>query len=324
MVTQISHDFQAGQPQYDVTLTEVGQSLGLSAASLARQLRGRYYGIEVSRQLQGGDEVTILVRGQAQERTQKHAFESALVKTPAGTFVPLRQVARVERTRAFTKIERRNGNRVVDVDADVQPRSRTNEVLAEVDRSLMPQLKAAFPGISKDLSGRQRADYESMVSLMWSFPLAMIMMFALLAIPFGSYRLALLILGMTLPFGFMGAVVGHIIMGYPATIPGLLGFVALVGVLVNDAIVLIDFAERGRAQGRTVKEAIRGAAIQRFRPIFLTTLTTCVGLAPMILESSRQARFLIPMAVSLVFGLMFATIAVLLMLPGAYLLTSTE
>jgi multidrug efflux pump subunit AcrB len=320
IVTQVSHDFQAGQPQYDLRLTEVGRTLGLDAQSLARQLRGRFYGIEVARQLRARDEITVLVRGTQEERSQKHAFETALVKTPAGTFVPLQQVATVERTRAFTKIERNNGSRVVDVDAEITPRSRTNEVLAEVDAVLMPELRKKFPGIIKNNSGRQRDDYESMATLYYTFPLALLVMFSLLAIAFRSYGLALLTLGMTIPFGFVGALVGHLIMGYPLTIPGLLGLMALTGVLVNDSLILVDFAENARRRGEDYLHAVRTAAIRRFRPIFLTTLTTCAGLAPMILETSRQARFLIPMAISLVFGLALATTATLLFLPATYVL----
>ncbi len=320
IVTEVMHDFQAGQPQYDVRLNEVGRSLGLDAASLARQLRGRLYGIESTRQLRSRDEVVILVRGTEEERTRKHAFENALVRTPAGTHVPLRDVATVERARAYTKIERRHGSRVVDVDAEITPRSRTNEIIAQIDEVVWPEMEQAFPGIVRDFSGRQRDDRESMASLFWSFPLALLLIFALLAIPFRSYWLAALIIGMTIPFGFVGAVLGHVVMGYPLTIPGLLGFIALSGVLVNDSLILVDFAERRRRAGEGAWRAMREAAVRRFRPVFLTTLTTCAGLAPMILETSRQARFLIPMAISLVFGLLFATLAILLLLPAVYVL----
>ena len=320
LVTQVSHDFQAGQPQNDVRLNDVGRAMGLDANALARQLRGKFYGVEARRQLRGRDEVTVLVRGTEEERTNLHALESTLVKTPAGTFVPLSQVATVERGSAYTKIERRRGSRVVDVDADITPRSRTNHMIQQVDEVIMPEVQRRFPGLVKNLSGHQERDRRSMASLFRTFPLAMLAIFALLAVPFRSYSLALLVVGMTIPFGFVGAMLGHIVMGYSLTIPSLLGFIALTGVLVNDSLILVDFAERRRREGAGTWASMRAAATQRFRPIVLTTVTTFAGLAPMILETSRQARFLIPMAISLGFGLLFATAVVLVILPAMYVL----
>jgi multidrug efflux pump subunit AcrB len=320
IVTEVNHDFQTGQPQNDVRLNEVGRAMGLDARSLARQLRGKFYGIESKRQLRDRDEVIILVRGTERERTNMHAFENTLVKTPSGTFVPLHRVATVERGRAYTKIERRHGARVVDVDADITPPSMTNHIIRQVEEVIMPGVLERFPGLVKRYSGRQQEDRRSVGSLLWTFPLALLVIFALLAVPFGSYSLGLMIVGMTVPFGFVGAMLGHIVMGYSLTIPGLLGFIALSGVLVNDSLILVDFAERQRRRGSSAGEAARAAALQRFRPIVLTTVTTFAGLAPMIFETSRQARFLIPMAISLGFGLVFATAMVLLMLPAMYLL----
>jgi multidrug efflux pump subunit AcrB len=184
---------------------------------------------------------------------------------------------------------------------------------------ILPQLQARFPGLSYSFEGRQADRKESVQSLLRGLMISLIIIYAMLAIPLNSYIQPAIIM-ISIPFGLVGAVVGHLIMGYSLSVLSLFGIVALSGVVVNDSLVLIDFANRRRQQGIMVREAIHDASIHRFRPVMLTTVTTFGGLAPMIFETSRQARFLIPMAISLGYGIVFATIITLVIVPSVYLI----
>jgi len=207
----------------------------------------------------------------------------------------------------------------VAVSADVSPRSKAGEVLADMEASVLPGLVERHRGLRYSFEGHRADMRESLGSLAVSFPLAMLAIYALLAIPFRSYTQPLIVM-VSIPFGIVGAFVGHLVMGYDLCIPSMFGIVALSGVVVNDALILIDFANRRlRERGMTHHDAVHSAAIQRFRPILLTTLTTFGGLAPMIFETSRQARFLVPMALSLGFGILFATAITLVIVPSLFL-----
>ena len=250
----------------------------------------------------------------------KEGVEDPVHHTPAGGYVPLHQVAELKRNRAYTSIERRDGRRTVEVTADVEPRRATSQILATLKANTLPSLTRDYPGLSYDFEGRQADMRKSMASLIGGFLIAMIVIYALLAIPFRSYIQPMIVMA-AIPFGLIGAVIGHIIMGYSLSVLSLFGVVALSGVVVNDSLVLITFAnQRRNKKGMIAVDAIHDAAIQRFRPIMLTTLTTFGGLAPMIFETSRQARFLIPMAVSLGYGILFATVITLILVPCLYLL----
>jgi multidrug efflux pump subunit AcrB len=233
--------------------------------------------------------------------------------------VPFREIAEIERGRAYTTIDRRNGRRVITVSADIMPRSKAGEVLADLRENVLPDFLREHPGLAYSFEGHQAEIRDSMGSLKVSFALALMVIYAMLAIPFRSYTQPFIVM-LSIPFGIVGAFLGHLIMGYDLCIPSMLGIVALSGVVVNDSLVMIDFANRReREGGLSLHDAIHSAAIQRFRPIMLTTLTTFGGLAPMIFESSRQARFLIPMALSLGFGILFATVVTLIIVPSMYL-----
>jgi multidrug efflux pump subunit AcrB len=183
----------------------------------------------------------------------------------------------------------------------------------------LPRLARDYPGLSYDFEGRQADMRESMASLIGGFVIAMIVIYALLAIPFRSYIQPVIVMA-AIPFGLVGAVIGHIIMGYSLSIISMMGLVALAGVVVNDSLVMIVYANNLRRQGTPAIDAIQQAGIRRFRPILLTTITTFGGLAPMIFETSRQARFMIPMAISLGYGILFATLITLLLVPSLYLI----
>jgi len=318
-VIDIDDGFSPGKQQIDFKVRPEAQSLNLHAADIARQVRQSYYGAEAIRQQRGRNEVKVMVRLPREERISEFHLEEMILRTPDGGEVPLVEAVSLERGRADTSIERRNGRRVVTVSADVRPRSQAVQVTEVLNADIIPALSARYPGLTVSYQGRQADRAESVQSLIRGLLIALIIIFAMLAIPLNSYIQPLIIM-LAIPFGLVGAVIGHLIMGYSLSVLSLFGVVALSGVVVNDSLVLIDFANRRRKKGSIATEAIQDAAIQRFRPIMLTTLTTFGGLAPMIFETSRQARFLIPMAISLGYGIVFATVITLVIVPSVYLI----
>jgi multidrug efflux pump subunit AcrB len=242
-----------------------------------------------------------------------------MLRTPTGGELPLSAAVDIKRGRAYTDISRRDGRRVITVSADVQPRSKAGLVLADVTRNVLPELQRKYAGLIYSLEGRQADRRESMQALFKGEIAILLVIFAILAIPLNSYVQPAIIM-VSIPFGIVGAVIGHMIMGYSLSIMSMFGVVALTGVVINDSLVLIDMANRNRRAGMTAYMSVLQAGQMRFRPIMLTTLTTFGGLAPMIFETSRQARFLIPMAVSLGFGVLFATAITLALVPSVYLI----
>jgi len=318
-VKDVDDGFQPGKPQLDFALTPEGKSLGLSASEVARQVRNSFYGAEAVRQQRGRNEVKVKVRLPEADRSTEQTINDLMIRTPAGTFVPLREIATFKRGRAYTSIDRRNGRRVVQVSADITPRSRAGEVLTDIQENELPKLEDKYAGLSYSFEGHRADMRESVNSLKVTFVLALLAIYAMLAIPFRSYTQPLIVM-ISIPFGIIGAFFGHLLMGFDLCLPSLFGIVALSGVVVNDSLVMIDFANRREREGDLSHwDAIHSAAIQRFRPILLTTLTTFFGLAPMIFETSRQARFLVPMALSLGFGIVFGTLITLVIVPSLYL-----
>ncbi len=318
-VKDIDDGFTPGKEQLDFRIKPSGESLGLTSREIARQVRNAFSGSEALRQQRGRNEVTVRVRLPEGERSSEFNIENLMIRTPAGTYVPLFEVAEVERGRAYTKINRRDARRTVTVSADVEPIDQTSQILATLDSQVLPELAGSYPGLTYGYQGRQARMKESTGGLFNGFLLALFAIYFLLAIPFRSYSQPLIVM-LAIPFGVVGAVLGHLFMGYSLSLMSMMGVVALSGVVVNDSLVLIDYANRQRLEGATAFAAICAAGTRRFRPIILTTLTTFGGLAPMIFETSRQARFLIPMAISLGFGILFATLITLFLVPSLYLL----
>ncbi|MDG5468842.1 efflux RND transporter permease subunit [Deltaproteobacteria bacterium IMCC39524] len=318
-VKDIDDGFTPGKEQLDFRISPRGESLGLTSRDIARQVRNAFSGTTALRQQRGRNEVTVRVRLPESERSSEFNIENLMMKTPAGTFVPLFEVAEVSRGRAYTTINRREARRTVSVSAGVEPISETGQILATLNSQILPELAQDFPGLTYGYQGRQARMKESTGGLANGFIMAMIAIYFLLAIPFRSYSQPMVVM-LAIPFGVVGAVLGHLIMGYSLSLMSMMGIVALSGVVVNDSLVLIDYANRQRLEGASAFTAVCDAGARRFRPIILTTLTTFGGLAPMIFETSRQARFLIPMALSLGFGILFATVITLLLVPSLYLL----
>lgn len=318
-VGDIDDGFTPGKRQLDFEMLPAGRSLGLRSYDVARQLRGAFYGAEALRQQRGRNEVRVMVRRPKSERISEYDVEELVVRTPDGNDVPLNEVASIKPNRAYTTIARRDGRRTVEVTADVDPVDHSEQVVATLKADVLPQLVRDFPGLSFGFEGRQADMRDSLASLRIGFILALFGIYALLAIPFGNYIQPAIIMA-SIPFGIVGAVLGHLIMGYSLSVMSMMGIVALAGVVVNDALVLIVYANQRRADGATAFEAMEAAGIRRFRPVILTTLTTFGGLAPMIFETSRQAKIMIPMAISLGFGILFATSITLLIVPSLYVI----
>ena len=318
-VSDVTDGFTPGKQQLDYEMLPAGRSLGLTSQDVARQMRSSFYGAEALRQQRGRNEVKVMVRLPKTQRITEFDIEELIVRTAGGRDVPLREVATVNRNRAYTTITRRDGRRTVQVTADVDPPSDAEKIIATLRQDTLPTLTRDFPGLTYSFEGHQADMRESMSSLYSGFALAMLGVFALLAIPFGSYSQPAIVM-VSIPFGVVGAVLGHLIMGYSLSVMSMMGIVALSGVVVNDSLVLIVYANELRQRGLPPLEAVRTAGIRRFRPILLTTLTTFGGLAPMIFETSMQARMMIPMAISLGFGILFATGISLLIVPCLYVI----
>jgi len=317
----IAHDIDdgsaLGKKQFDITLSSAGLRMGLTSREVANQIRHSFQGVEAVKNQRGRNEVTVRVRLSREERVSESTFEDLVLQAPGGRIL-LRDAVSTFKGRAYTTIKRTNGKREILVTANVRPPSQAENLIRDMKKEILPELMKKYPGLSYGLKGKQADIRESMTALIQGLCLAMLCIFSLLAIPFKSYFQPFIIM-FCIPFGMIGAIAGHVIMGYSLSIMSLFGLVAMSGVVVNDSLVLIDFANRRAREGVPVLYAIQSAGIQRFRPILLTTLTTCGGLAPIISETSRQARFLIPMAISLGFGILFATFITLVMVPCLYL-----
>jgi len=301
-------------------LKPAARSLGLTLNDLAQQVRHAFYGAEALRLQLDQDEVKVLIRYPETERKSLAYVEDMRIRTVGGSEVPFNQVAEVNMQEGYTSIQRAQRLRVIKVTADVdETRSNANEIREDLEARFLPRLKSNYTGLRYNLEGEGKEQKESMADVLRGFTIALFAIYALLAIPFRSFTQPLIVMA-AIPFGFVGALLGHLLMGYNLSILSMFGLVGLAGVVVNDSLVLIDAANRLRAEGADAHDAVTRAGALRFRAILLTSLTTFAGLMPMILEKSLQAQFLIPMAVSLGFGVLFATGITLLLIPCGYMI----
>ena len=313
----VNDNYNRGKEQFDFKLLPEGRNLGLTPSDVGQQIRDAFYGALAMRQLRGTNEIEVRVKLPKEQRIDIHHLEDFVIQAPDGTEVPLMEVVKLKEGEAFTSIHRRDGRRVITVGMDVEPKSATTRVLESIQTEVLPQIRADYPGITWSFEGSQ-AEMRESTAVLWSgFALAMMVIYALLAVAFNSYAQPLIVMG-AIPFGLFGAVVGHILLGYDLSLVSLMGVIALSGVVVNDSLIMIDFANKRRGD-RSAFQAIHEAGLRRFRPIILTTLTTFGGLTPIILETSRQATYLIPMAISLGFGIVFATGIILVIVPSLYM-----
>ncbi len=319
-VYDIADSLRAGKQEIKLNIRPAAETLGLTLSDLARQVRQAFYGEEVQRIQRGRDEVKIMVRYPAEQRRSLGNLEKMRIRSPSGQEVPFSTVASSELGRGFATIRRVDRNRSISVTAEIDDTKATaNEILADLESSFLPQLAQKYPRLDYSLEGQQRQQRDTIGGLINGFSIAMILIYALLAIPLKSYGQPLIVMA-AIPFGLVGAVLGHILMGLNLTILSMFGIVALAGVVVNDSLILVDYVNRQRRAGVALFQAVHQAGGARFRPIFLTSLTTFAGLTPLLMEKSLQAKFLIPMAVSIAFGVAFSTLITLLLVPASYLI----
>jgi len=319
-VSQVDSGISYGKSQFNFTIKPAGRALGITADELASQVRSAFYGAEALRQQRGRDEVKVMVRFPLKERRLQRSIEDLVLLTPSGGEIALTEAAKLDVGRSYTEIERLEGVRVLSVTGDVDEKvANAGEIVEDLRKGYLPILQARYPGLVYRIEGEQKELDESLSALKTGFLLALILIYSLLAIPFKSYVQPLIVMT-SIPFGIIGAIFGHLLLGYELSIVSMFGIIALSGVVVNDSLVLVVTANRRLAEGLNPLDAVSSAALKRFRPIILTSLTTFFGLAPMIFETSVQARFLIPMAVSLGFGVLFSTLIVLFLVPSFFLI----
>lgn len=319
-VFDIEDNLRGGNDEIVLALKPEADLLGLTLADLARQVRNGFYGAEAQRVQRGGEEVKVMVRYPREERRSLGDLENMRIRTANGGEVPFSQVASYTLQPSFSAINRVNGERSVTITAAadkslVEP----GKVVSEVRRGILKELEQKYPGVSGQLDGASQDEMDAQRDLMKAAVFAMFCIYALMAIPLKSYSQPLIIMSV-IPFGLIGAVIGHMLLGLSMSIMSVFGLVALAGVVVNDSLIMVDFVNRARAQGVAIKQAVVDAGTQRFRAILLTSLTTFVGLAPIVLERSLQAQIVIPMAVSLAFGILFATVITLVLIPALYVM----
>jgi multidrug efflux pump subunit AcrB len=318
--SEVTDTHSEGKREFRLRLRPEASTLGITERSLAVQVRSAFYGAEALRIQRGRNEVKVMVRYPEDDRRTLASVERMRIRTPRGEEIPFLQAAYVEDGRGYSTINRTDRRRVVTVsgriDRDV---GDAEEILSELRAGVLPQLEADYPGLSFGLEGRSRDRQESMFSIMRAFGFGLFLIFALLAVPFRSFLQPLVVMS-AIPFGIVGAIGGHLLLGYNLSMISIFGLVALTGVVVNSSLIMITFVNRARASGMAVREAILESGKRRFRPIVMTSLTTFFGLSPMILETSIQARFLVPMAISLGFGVLFATAVTLVLVPTLYLI----
>ena len=318
-VFDVNDTYNIGKEEISINLLPAAKNYGVSMMMVASQVRQAFYGLEVQTVQRGRNELKVILQYPENDRSSVADLENMMILTPTGSTIPVRQIAQLELGEGLASIERKNRKRSINVTADVDLSvTNGNEVIATVMTTIMPKILQKYNSIAYSLEGEQQEQGDNLRSLGKNFLLAMIVVYMLLAIPFKSYFQPLVVMS-SIPFGITGAVLGHLFLGLNLSVLSMMGIVALTGVVVNDSLVMVDFINRYRSEGNSIKDAVLEAGPRRFRPIFLTSLTTFVGLIPLILEKSTQAKFMIPMAVSLSFGVLFATAITLLLVPVSYL-----
>lgn len=318
-VFDVHDSFEGGKQEIKLSVTPLGETLGITVTQLGQQVRHAFFGLEAQRIQRGRDELKVMVRYPEEARHSLDTLDSMYVTTPSGDKVPFNQVARIEVGRGYATINRINRSRTLNITGDVDKKhTDVGKIIADL-QEFLPEVLESFPRLRYELEGEQREQKESTNSLKQGSLVVLFLIYALLAIPFRSYIQPLIVMGI-IPFSIIGAILGHMIMGMNLSIMSMMGMLALAGVVVNDSLVLVDYTNRRRREGMALQDAIRLAGVARFRPILLTSLTTFVGLVPLIFEKSTQAQFLIPMAISLGFGILFATFLTLLLIPSSYLI----
>jgi multidrug efflux pump subunit AcrB len=319
-VFDVISGYDSGSEEVKLNIRPEAQALGLSQSDLGRQVRQAFYGEEAQRLQRGKDEVRVMVRYPLNERNSMSNLEQMRIRTPEGGQVPFHTVADVDVGSSFSRINRIDRMRSVQITADVDVAFTTpEEVSAAVHSTILPEILARHPGVTESAGGAAVEQANAMTEMLTALTISMLLIYVLLAIPLKSYTQPLLIMSV-IPFGIVGAVLGHWIIGIHFSMMSLFGIIALAGVVVNDSLVLTDYINQQREEGVPMEEAVVNGGVRRFRAILLVAMTTFVGLVPIVMEKSLQAQLIIPMAVSLGFGSLFATVITLFLIPVIYVM----
>ena len=318
-LTEIQDSISLGKRQYDIELTAAGEAVGLTPAGVARQLREHFFGAEVHRIQRGRQELKVMVRYPREQRSSTRDFFNVRIRLPDGAEAPLSTVARVRESRSYSEINRVDGRRIVTVSGKVDTTVTTPNDVSRAIEAHFPAMRRDYPGLQVAQAGFGREQAQDIESLSRLAAVALLVIYTLLASQLKSYVQPLIVLA-AVPFGAGGAFIGHYLMGFDLSFISIFGVVALSGVVVNDSLVLVDRYNRFRAGGQAPMDAVVAASQHRFRAIMLTTATTALGLTPMLFETSIQAQFLIPMAISLATGILFASVVILFLVPALLLI----
>jgi multidrug efflux pump subunit AcrB len=319
-VFDVTNSALSGGDEIKLAIKPGAEALGITMSSLGRQVRQAFYGEEAQRIQRGREELRVMVRYPIEERRSVADLENMMIRTPTGDEVPFHSVAEVSFGEAYSRITRLNRIRTVTVSGDIDPLVvEPGQVVREVTNEYIPELLERFPGVEYGLEGSSQEEADLIRNMQVATVVALFLIYALIAIPLHSYSLPLVIMSV-IPFGAIGAVIGHLIMGMSMSMFSLFGLIALAGVVVNDSLIMIDFINKAREAGHPIRQAVIESGTLRFRAIFLTSVTTAAGLAPILFETSLEAAFVVPTAVSLAFGIIFATIITLFLIPSLYML----
>ena len=317
-VGDVNDSLQSATDEVQLDLKPLAYSMGLTLADVASQVSFSYYGLEAQRILREGEEIKVMIRYPESDRNSISNIQNARIITPTGAEVPLSEVAEVRLVDGVNRIRRENSNRTVNVWAAVNTDQVEPFAIAqEIRDTYLPSLLKSYPGVKSNVAGRVQEEMDSADEQLRDFAISLMIIFALLAIPLRSYSQPLIIMSV-IPFGVVGAMFGHVILGMTMSGLSMFGIIAVAGIVVNDSLVMVDFVNKARAEGMAVKQAVMQAGAKRFRAILLTSITTFIGVMPIIMETSLQAKIVIPMAVSLAFGVLFATVITLILIPCQY------
>ena len=319
-IFDIKDSYSDGKSQLNISILPEAENYGISNYSIASQVRQAFYGQEIQTIQRGRDEIKVNIRYPKEDRKKISNLENMSIRTPDGREIPFKLVGEIKESISSPSITRIDRKRAINITADVDiTKANSNEIVRNLEDNFLPELLKNYPYVNYSLEGEQRQQNENLESLANNYLLALILVYILLAIPFKSYIQPLVVMS-AIPFGIIGAVIGHLLLGMNFSILSMIGIVALSGVVVNDSLVLVDFINRYHKQGYTIQEAAIESGQARFRPILLTSITTFVGLVPLLLEKSLQAQFLIPMGISLGFGVLFSTFITLILVPNGVII----
>jgi len=316
----ISNSATSGSDEIKLKIKPEAEALGLTMSSLGRQVRQAFYGEEAQRIQRGKDELRVMVRYPLEERRSVADLENMRIRTPDGDEVPFNSVAEISFGKGYSSISRLNRERTVTVSSDLDAEQvEPQEIIRAMSEEYIPELLARYPGVKYGLEGSSQDQADFMAKIAMALVVALFLIYTLIAIPLHSYSQPLIIMSV-IPFGAIGAVIGHIIMGKAISMFSLFGLIALAGVVVNDSLIMVDFINKARAKGVAIRDAVIESGTARFRAIVLTSFTTAAGLLPILFETSPQAQAIIPTAISIAYGIIFATIITLFLIPALYML----